>query len=202
MLSQFTIFDNNIKSIKELSDLYDFLTGTLKVPFNFDDILRSKIVYGVSAFDKLMHDLVRVGMVETFSGRRLPTDKYLTYQISLESHVQITSATIPPKEYWFENSIVQKHKLLAFQDPFKVADALSLIWNEKHKWQTISGTLGMIEKDVTTRLKTIVDRRNIIVHEADINPATGIKFPITKTEAEESVGFLYNIGTTIYNCVH
>ena len=64
---------------------------------------------------------------------------------------------MPPKEHFFEQEIIKKHKLLSFQDPAKIADGLSLIWNENQKWKQIALKMAMGENEVRTTLKTICD---------------------------------------------
>ena len=194
-------FQIGIRAAKELNGLYDYLQTALRVPSSFDDLLRSQIVYAVSALDKLMHDLVRVGMLQTFLGIRPPTPKYRSETMSFEVYHNLTSTSVPPPEYWIEREIVQKHKNLSFQQPERIADALSLIWLETHKWQEISTVLGMREELVRTTLITIVDRRNKIVHEGDFDPYSGTKYTITQTEANNAVQFIESLGTAIYNLV-
>ena len=201
MHNSYQRFQTGIASAKELDGLYAYLLTAVKIPSSFDDLLRSQIVYVVSALDKLIHDLVRVGMLQTFFGRRPSTPKYLTETISLEVYHNITPTSVPPPEFWIEREIVQKHKNLAFQQPEKIADALSLIWNETHKWQAIASKLESSEGLVRTTLKTIVDRRNKIVHEGDFDPYIGTKYTITQTEANNAVQFVESLGITIYNIV-
>ena len=54
-----TVFRANMGEADALTGLYDYLTGAVRGPFSFDDLLRSKFVYAVGAFDKLIHDIVR-----------------------------------------------------------------------------------------------------------------------------------------------
>ncbi|HGN1429527.1 TPA: HEPN domain-containing protein, partial [Pseudomonas aeruginosa] len=89
MHSSFAIFRMNMGQTESLLVLYDYLANELKAPVSFDDILRSKIVYAVSAFDKLLHDLIRVGMVEVFKGNRVATPKYLSEAISMATVQQL-----------------------------------------------------------------------------------------------------------------
>jgi hypothetical protein len=72
MLSARSIFLNSLGQARNLSGLYDYLTAIVAIPFPFDDLLRAQVVYVLSAYDKLAHDLIRIGMVETYAGRRLP----------------------------------------------------------------------------------------------------------------------------------
>lgn len=191
------VFRSNIQDADALAGVFEFLTNSIVGPMSFEDLLRSKVVYSVSAFDKLIHDLVRVGMVEIFLGRRPPTAKYNNEPISLQSAQQLESATTPPREFIFEQLVQAKLKLLSFQDPDKVADALSYIWPEQHKWQRIAYAIGTDEKTARTTLKLIVSRRNSIVHEADMDPATHTKLPITKLEADAVSSFLLSLGNAI-----
>lgn len=195
------LFNTNIIAAKQAGSIYDYLALSVTSPLSFDDLLRSQIVYSVSAFDKLIHDLVRIGMVETFTGMRPATAKYLNESISLKVHSDLVSATLPPKEHIFEQALFHKLKIVSFQDPKKVADGLSYIWSDKQKWQKIAGKMGLSESVAQTTLKLIADRRNAIVHEADIDPMTNQKSNITKLECVEITDFLLNCGNKIADLV-
>jgi len=202
MLNALVVFEEGIRSALQLSSLYVYATQQIRAPMSFDDILRAQIVYAVSSFDKLIHDLVRIGMVQTFTGSRTPTPRYLTESISVRSYLQLVSATIPPREFFFEQDVVNKHRHLSFQDPDKVAEALSLIWAETQKWQAISIAMGEPDyQQVRTQLKTICGRRNQIVHQADYDPFSGQKLAITQVDSEGACEFLRRVGAAIYTLV-
>ncbi|WP_127557454.1 HEPN domain-containing protein [Saccharospirillum alexandrii] len=201
MYNSFLLFKNNIADVKGLSEVHRYLEATISSPFSFDDLLRSQIVYSVSAFDKLMHDLIRVGMVQIFKGARPPTPKYLAEPIPMELHREIATATFPPKEHLFENAVFNKLKIISYQDPSKISEGLSYIWNESQKWQKISENLPFSDKDMKVKLKLIAGRRNSIVHEADIDPVTLQKYEITQTDCDEVTEFLYSCGSEIYKLV-
>ena len=210
--SQFLV---NINRVKELHSLYQFLKQNQDVSRDLSDLLRGEIVYAVSALDKLVHELVRIGMLKSFSGDRSQTPSFDKFSVSLKSLEKIKATAIqrsmspgiPPlapddlPEYWFEQEIVQRHKALSFQDPKKIADGLSLIWGAAHKWQEISKLVGSSEQDVKTELELIVGRRNLIVHEADINAQTGEKNIIEELDVSQSVEFIAKLGNAIYDCV-
>lgn len=200
MFNAFKLFKKNITESSQLIALFEYTNAYLP-SMNFDDLLRAHFVYSVSAFDKFIHDIIKIGMLEIFSNKRHATQKYLSEGISLETHNKITGTTIPPKEFYFESEVTRKLSFMSFQDPNKVADGLSLIWGEPHKWQAIGASMGVGFSIVKTTLKTISARRNQIVHEADINMATGKKYSIEKTETEYVSNFILNCGTAIYNNV-
>lgn len=204
MQRAFDQFKTSITYVKELDTLYQHLKNTLLLPNDLTDILRAQWVYSVSAMDKLIHELVRIGMIEAFQGRRGQTSKFLTFGISIEIHNSISTSSptsIPPPEYWFEQEIIKKHKFLSFQEPEKIADGLSFIWNETHKWQKIANDLGINESDLKTKLKTIISRRNQIVHEADIDILSGGRINIEKTDIDDVVFFIEQLAKSIFNNV-
>jgi hypothetical protein len=201
MYNAFAVFRTNLESVRELATLHDYLCANLKSPMTFDDLLRFQIVYSVSAFDKLIHDIVRIGMLQIFSGTRPATSKYLSEKISMSAYATLSAATIPPKEYYFEQEIISRLRTVAYQSPDNIADGLSYIWEEKHKWQKIAAVMSMTEDGVKTQLKLIVDRRHKIAHEADMDITSGGKFAISKTDCESSVSFIEQCGGEIVKLV-
>jgi len=202
MRSALTLFKKNMQEAKHLTSLYEYLESNIKSPLSFDDLLRSQIVYSVSAFDKLIHDVIRIGMVEIFMGQRNPTPQYLAESISILVYNELIDATVPPKEYIFEQAIIRKLKIIAYQDPKKVAEGLSYIWDEKQKWQKIAMKMAMDDKTAKTTLKLIVDRRNVIVHEADIDPLTNKKYSISKSDCKSVTDFISKCGEEIVGLVN
>jgi hypothetical protein len=168
---------------------------------SFDDLLRLHMVQSVSAFDKLIHDIIRIGMVDIFIGKRPETNKYRSESISMEIYGSLSIATIPPKEYFFEQAVVKKLGTTSYQAPGNVADGLSYIWDEKYKWNTIAAAIGMNAEDAKKQLHLIVSRRNQIVHEADIELTTGGKRQISKDDCESSVSFMGKLGEAIVKLV-
>lgn len=193
-----TIFRTNMDDADALSGLYDYLITSVGGPLSFDDLLRSNFVYAVSAFDKLIHDIVRQGMVDIYLGKRSPTPKYLSEPIPMSVAQQLITSSAPPPEVVFEEAVRAKLKILSFQDPDKVADGLAYVWNENHKWQKIADTIGQNKKITQTTLKLISARRNTIVHEADIDPINEAKLPISKSEVENVTSLLRKLGEAIY----
>jgi len=197
MYSALVLFKENIDEAKKMVSLYEFLEGAIKSPLSFDDLLRYQVVYSVSAFDKLIHDVVRMGIMEIFLCTRPPTPKYLAETMSTQTYNDLISATIPPKEYIFEQAIIKKLKIVSYQDPDKVSEGLSYIWEEKQKWKKIAAKMMMDDSTAKKTLKLIASRRNSIVHEADIDPSTNLKYSISKSECQSITEFLYQCGEAI-----
>ncbi|MBG0782037.1 MAG: hypothetical protein H0S84_07200 [Bacteroidales bacterium] len=202
MLRAKQIFDFGINRVRNIDSLFLHLTNQLGFnPTDVSDLLRSEIVYSLSSFDRLVHDLVKAGMIDSFTGIRTTTNAYKNFSITLKQFDAINSASIPPAEFVFEQTITSSHKHLSFQDPEKVVEALSLIWHENHKWQKIATEMGMNQNDLKTELKNIVIRRNQIVHEGDFDLFTGDIQPIFQSDTRQSVDFINSLGNTIYNLV-
>lgn len=203
MLSSKSTFDQNIREARAISDIYNYLNSEVKVPFSVDDLLRSQIVYAVSAFDKLIHDLIRVGLIQSYEGSRTQTAKYINEVFPMSVIQQMSTASIPPAVHFFEQAVFQKLKIVSYQEPNKVSDGLSYIWDEKQKWQKITTQMGSTQspKDIKTQLKLIADRRNMIVHEADLSPASMQKQDISSSEVVEIIDFIECCGNAIYQLV-
>lgn len=201
MLNAKAVFHKNIRQANELGVLHGYLSTMVDIPEQFDDLLRSQVVNAVSAFDKLMHDLIRIGMVRIFEGRRQETSKYLNESVAIQHLPGLVGSAAPPPSVRFEEIVREKLGMLSFQDPQKIADGLSYIWNENQKWQKIALGLGMTDEVAKRKQRLIVTRRNAIVHEADLDPVTNQKQTITQAEATDISTFLLALGNRICDLV-
>jgi RiboL-PSP-HEPN len=201
MLNAKAVFHRNISQANELGGLYDYLSTSVAIPEQFEDLLRSQVVNAVSAFDKLMHDLIRIGMVKIFENQRPSTSKYLSETVAIQHLPSLLASAVPPPPVRFEEIVREKLSKLSFQDPTKVADGLSYIWNEPQRWQQIALGLGMSDDEAKRKLRLIITRRNAIVHEADLDPVTSQKQSITRAEATDIADFLRALGDRICDLV-
>lgn len=195
-------FEASLDDSKQLRYLYAHCVEGLNFPGAYCDLLRMSVTYSMSALDKLIHDLVLYGMVETYMGRRHATRKFKSEGVSIQNHLELSNASIPPSEIIFEGIVKQKIGHLSFLDPEKMADALSLIWNQDHRWREIANAMGRKEQDVKTELRNIYKRRNAIVHEADKDPVTNAKMPLPLDDAERIENFIRDLGNAIYKLVY
>jgi hypothetical protein len=185
---------------KTIMSVYDYLDQKIQRPMDYSDLLRWQWIQAVSALDKFVHDIVRVGMLHIYTGYRNPTNKYLTFTIDLKTHLQIIQDSNTAISI-FEKQILLKNGYLAFQDPDKISDALSYIWDEKNKWKVISDIIGMSESDVKTQLRNISIRRNQMVHESDYPGNLMQRQTIAKDDVTEVVSFIEKVAESIYNAV-
>jgi hypothetical protein len=100
-----------------------------------------------------------------------------------------------------ETEIRARHSFLSFQQPDQIADAIRL-FSPIELWKEVGQTLGEDPQDIKARLKLIVERRNKIAHEADIDPTfPDQRWPIRSQDTEDALGFIEKIGETIYKLV-
>ena len=194
-------FRNSIDDSCKLRHLYCHCTQNLQLPGDYSDLLRMGVVYCMSALDKLIHDIVVYHMVEIYSGRRQITPKYLRESLTFQEYNDIVNASVPPSEIIFEQIIKKKFSYKSFMHPDKLADALSIVWSEQNKWQVISMAMGSNRSQVITELKNIYQRRNAIVHEADLDPSTNQKLPILLADSVRIEAFILQLGEKIYQLI-
>ncbi len=101
--------------------------------------------------------------------------------------------------YWLENEIRETLSFKSFQQPDKIADAIRLI-SDKKLWDEVSTKIGKPPKDVKQQLSSIVDRRNKIAHEADIDPTFNIgnRWNIDEFLVNDAVDFIEQVVESIH----
>ncbi len=100
---------------------------------------------------------------------------------------------------WLENEIRERLGHKSFQQYDKIAKAIRLI-SDKKLWEEISNNLNKPAKDIKEQLTAIVDRRNKIAHEADIDPTYNIgnRWPIDDILVNETVDFVEDVVENIH----
>lgn len=198
MQSAIEQFRRSIIQARNIGSIESYLSKITTPVLDKSDLLRTQIVMCVSALDYYVHEVTRLGMIETFQGIRPASPAFLRFNVSLESTLQ--GFLIPADVGWLDSEIRARHAILSFQNPDKIADAIRLI-SPMELWNSVAAALHQNPIAIKTRLSLIVQRRNKIAHEADIDPTypgTGTRWPITATLASESVDFVESICETIH----
>jgi len=192
-LDQFRI---NISYVRNLSAIHKALNAQTTSILDLSDILRAELVMAVSAFDKYIHDVVRIGMLEEYQGKRTSTKSFQHFSISLGG-AQLGILT-PNNLDWLDDEIRNRHSWQSFQRADKIADAMHLVSDAK-LWEDASKEMGRNAGHVKTQLNLIVDRRNCIAHEADIDPSyTGSRWPINEAMVDNAIDFIEEVAKSIY----
>lgn len=198
-IDQFRI---NIERVRNLGAIYEVLRGQTTTILDLSDILRAELVMVVSVLDHYIHEIVRLGMLEAYSGNRIQTPAFLRFQVTLESALHGIST--PTSDSWLENQIRTRHSYQSFQYPDNIANAIRLI-SEVQLWNEVANHLAMRPQNVKRELMLIVDRRNKIAHEADMDvsfPALpGKRWPINDVWVDDAINFIEQIAETIYTVV-
>lgn len=194
MIRSINTFRECIERVRHVGGLHSALNKLTTNAIETTDILRAQIVMAVSAFDYYIHETVVLGMIEQFKGQRPKTNSFSTFKIPTELLFDSASETANR----LESEIRERHSFLSFQQPDKVADAIRIISDIK-LWQEISKIINKSDKELKDQLKLIIDRRNKIAHEADIDPSyPGARWPITEHDVAYAVSLLSSIAETIY----
>ena len=166
---------------------------------DLSDLLRAALVHAVSALDHYVHELVRIGMLEVHRGAKPTTEAHLAFRVSLSATRSALSDS--SQDQWLEQAIFDAHSWQSFQQPDRIADAVRLISNVK-LWEAVAAELGMKQRDLKAQLSVLIDRRNKIEHEADMDPTNpGQRWPITSAVVEEALEFVDKLATTIYRVI-
>ena len=192
-------FRSNVQRVRSLGLIHQALNGQTTQALDLSDILRSEWVMAVSALDHYIHELVKLGMLEAYHGNRTQTDAFLRFQITMNSTLQAVRAS--GNDDWLEGQIRSSHGHLSFQSPDKIADGVRLI-SGVPLWDEVASRLGTTSQDTREQLRLIVNRRNQIAHESDLDPSyPGILWPINPNMADDAVTFIENVAEAIYAVV-
>ena len=96
MHNQALHFNSRILEIKALGSVFDFLEKSVSGILDYTDILRAQIVYAVSAYDALLHDLIREGMRDAYLGVRPSTPKFDAEALTVSQHKALVAASVIP----------------------------------------------------------------------------------------------------------
>lgn len=100
---------------------------------------------------------------------------------------------------WLESEIRERLGYQSFQQADKIADAIRYI-SDKKLWDKVAVQMNKSSKDVKQQLNSIVDRRNKIAHEADIDPTfnIGSRWNIDELLVGDAVNFIEMLVESIH----
>jgi hypothetical protein len=105
---------------------------------------------------------------------------------------------------WLEREIRDRHSYQSFQQPDKIAEAIRLI-SDKKLWEEVAHKMGKPNraKEIKQELSSIVDRRNKIAHEADIDPSYNIgnRWPIDEIQVDSLINFIQQVVESIHQVI-
>ena len=161
----------------EISALHAYLASNVSGVLHPDELLRSEWVTRLSALDLYVHELVAQRMLAVFEGRLPTTPAYLRFQVPIEALDRIRRAPAPlDASAAFDLEVRSQLSKNTYQHPDNIADAIRLcssvdLWNEVavRLGATPQGKIS-VAKGLRRNLSLIVQRRNKIAHEGDLQP--------------------------------
>jgi RiboL-PSP-HEPN len=100
---------------------------------------------------------------------------------------------------WLEDEIRERLGYQSFQQADKIADAIRYV-SDKKLWDEVATKMSRPAKDIKQQLNSIVDRRNKIAHEADIDPTfnIGSRWNIDEILVSDAVDFITQLVESIH----
>jgi hypothetical protein len=171
-----------------------------------EEILRAEWVARVSALDLYVHEFVAQRMLAIFDGSRPKTPGFQTFKLPTETVDRIrTAATPADANAAFDLEVRRQLGFSTFQDPEKIADGIRLC-SAVELWNSIAMHQGATEatkSDRAKRLKrtlsAIVERRNKIAHEGDLQSTLipAVPWPISQADLATVSTFIEKIVLSI-----
>ena len=192
MQSAFDQFRISISRVRDLIAVHNSVRVISTPALDLSDILRAALVLSVSALDYYVHEVVRLEMLEIYSGSRSEPPAFSRFQVSLGSTRSLDNL--------LEDEIRQRHSYKSFQQPDNIAEAIRLIADKK-LWEEVGNLMDRPAKDIKQELSIIVDRRNKIAHEADIDPTfdLGNRWSINEELVNDAVDFIEQVVESIHS---
>lgn len=156
-----------------------------------DELLRAEWASRVSALDLYIHELVAQNLLRIFDGTRPTCSGFARLHVSSDTLMRIQSATTAAdRSSAFDFEVRTKLSRVTYQYPEDIADGVRLIspcklWNDVAlKLGATAAALSTHKESLKKRLSLIVDRRNKIVHEGDLQPTIPrTPWPINSTKS-------------------
>lgn len=197
MLSAKKHFEQNIIRVKSLGAIYQSINLQTTGILDLSDILRAQYVMLVSALDHFIHEIIRIGMIETYNNKRKATKEFKTFIFNLDKEILFKKAIMENKNnQWLDYQIRYKNGFKSFQEADKIKEAMFLII-ETDIWEDINKNIINSKKD----LNLIVKRRNQIAHEADIEPINQELRTIELEDIKNSIIFVESLVQAIYKVI-
>lgn len=190
------VLRDNLRRAESLVGLYISLSSRTTVALDLSDLLRAAFVMAISALDQFVHEVTRGGMLEIHEGTRASTPAYERFGIPLAQLAAVSNPATARAALDLE--IRQRHGHLSFQQPDKIADALRHVAPDG-LWAAVALAMDRDAKGLKQELSLIVDRRNKIAHEADVDPSyPGQRWPISPEDAQGACGLVGSIAENIF----
>lgn len=193
MSNEKKFFDEQMTLLHSLSSIYQYLQDTANL-MDTSYLLRSEYILVISAFDNYLHSIVRRKLrIAFFSAQTLPKAFNLPIEICrLIKNEPSESA----QQSLLDSALRQYLEKDSFQSPKSVEYALGLI-GVSHVWRHASSVIGDTPEHIRNQLALIIQRRNQIAHEADVDYSTAMLRSINLQTVVDCRTFLESLVSSI-----
>lgn len=192
------------QSLKNFHSAYERVLGQLHIGkalsnyalagVDMTEAFRASIVLAVSALDSYVHNLCVEAILDAFGGNR-SRNKYFgevrVRLIAAEYGFRLVSTN------WLEGEVREIFSRLTLQRPDDISKALRFVDDKSGKWKRVAARLSVSSEQARNRLNSIVDRRNMIVHEADMDPVWNAPRSLNVADTELAIEFLSRLAEAI-----
>jgi hypothetical protein len=198
-------FDEVWQRCELFAALHGYMANHATAALQPDELLRAEWASRVSALDLYVHELVAQNLSRIFDGSRPSCPGFAKLHVSSDALMRIQSAaTVADRITAFDLEVRTKLSRVTYQYPNDIADGVRLVspcklWNEVAlKLGATAATVSAEKEFVKKRLSLIVDRRNKIVHEGDLQPTVPREpWPISRVDVSEVATFIHDIVSAI-----
>lgn len=188
-------FENDIAKVKELGALYSYLFKTIQ-HHDLSDILRAQLVFAVSAFDKLLHEILLELILSIFQKEKPAIQSYYDFIEGMDHKFLFHYDENNFKQ--FEKYIQSKLSKESLQQPHKIREIFGKFYKSTGPngiWDEVASQANLEVNTLLNTLKLISERRNKIVHESDSQLDSINKTPIDSAVINQNIDFIEQIGT-------
>ncbi|WP_148227514.1 HEPN domain-containing protein [Fulvimarina pelagi] len=185
----FKKFDDCSTRAKSLCGLHQYLNSSHQTKLiDYDDLLRSSIILVVSAFDYLVHEIFHRECLHRIEGGKIEPSFHVPLSLGPD---------LLNRKKELSNFIVATNSYKSFVAPDKFAAIVRVLVDKP--WEKMATELKVSEQEAKSRLRDIVDWRNRLAHQADINPNYGGSelYPICRLDTEEAISDMIEYGKAL-----
>ncbi len=169
-------YNNNIDSAMKLSSkAYELSKSGMET--DVTEMLRAELVLIISAFDKYLHDVVLCFIAKANTNKSDIPRSALKFKLSLSTITNIIDEEDKNKRYdlLFE-SLRKENQRYTYQRTTGINMALSLCNVDTTLfWEQLGQSLELNPTELREKIDSIVDKRNCIAHQSDIDEFSGQK---------------------------
>lgn len=181
-------FRSAIERCSAMAHTARWLANAVHNGFAAADCNRAVVVLVVSALDTYVHDLCVEAGTLMAAGKRARTAAFSNLRVRI---VAAERGLSDPT--WLAAEIREAQGRETFQRPDAIAQALKIVDERPGIWLRVAARLGREAGEVRDHLNAIVSRRNMIAHEADMDPTWGRPRPLDASEAEVALDFIQKL---------